>query len=55
MKLKLTLATDGAKQEREFVLDDLNDPAELLSLRAELSRGTAIHAFRLEPGRRGAR
>jgi len=49
VKLKLTLATDGAKQEREFVLDDLNDPAELLSLRAEVSRGTAIHAFRLEP------
>ena len=49
VKLKLTLATDGAKQEREFVLDDLNDPAELLSLRAELSRGTEIHAFRLDP------
>jgi hypothetical protein len=49
VKLKIAATLEGAKQQHEFVLGDLADPAELLSLRAELSRGTAIHAFRLEP------
>uniref|UniRef100_Q07HC1 Uncharacterized protein n=1 Tax=Rhodopseudomonas palustris (strain BisA53) TaxID=316055 RepID=Q07HC1_RHOP5 len=49
VKLKLAVTLEGAKQQHEFVLGDLADPAELLSLRAEVSRGTAIHAFRLEP------
>jgi hypothetical protein len=49
--VKLTLAgtLDGASQKHEFILADLADPAELLSLRTELSPGTAVHAFRLEP------
>jgi hypothetical protein len=48
VKLKLAATLDGTKQQHEFVLGDLADPAELLSLRAEVSRGTAIHAYRLE-------
>jgi hypothetical protein len=49
VKLKLTGTLDGARLQHEFVLGDLTDPAELLSLRAEVSPGTAVHAFRLEP------
>jgi hypothetical protein len=49
VKLKLAGTFDGTKQQHEFVLGDLTDPAELLSLRAEVSPGTAVHAFRLEP------
>ena len=49
VRLKLAVTFDGTKQQHDFVLGDLADPAELLSLRAEVSRGTAIHAFRLEP------
>jgi len=47
--LKVTVATGTDKQVHDFVLADSNDPAELLSLRGEVSPGMAIYAFRLAP------
>jgi hypothetical protein len=49
VKLKLGGSLDGAEQQHEFVLAEVTDPAELASLRAEVTPGTAVHAFRLEP------
>lgn len=47
VRLVLTTVVEGQKDVREFVLDDVADLAELASLRGEVSKGTAVHAFRL--------
>lgn len=49
VRLRLTGTVDGATDTQEFVLADLVDPGELISLRGEVSKGTAVYAFRLEP------
>lgn len=49
VRLKLTTTIDGATETREFVLADPADPGEFVSLRGEVSKGTAVHAFRLAP------
>lgn len=49
VRLRLTGTIDGATETQEFALADLADPGELVSLRGEVSKGTAIYAFRLEP------
>jgi hypothetical protein len=49
VRLRLTGTVDGAKETQEFVLADLADPGEFVSLRGEVSKGTAVYAFRLEP------
>ncbi|MBB1094348.1 hypothetical protein HUU61_24070 [Rhodopseudomonas palustris] len=47
--LKIAVAVDETKQEQTLVLTELDDPAELLSLSGELTRNTAIYAFRIDP------
>lgn len=49
VRLRLTGTVDGAKDTQELVLADLADPGELVSLRGEVSKGTAVYAFRLKP------
>ncbi|WP_322515559.1 hypothetical protein SR870_21670 [Rhodopseudomonas palustris] len=47
--LRITLAVGAEKREQTFVLADLDDPAELLSLAGEVTRDTTIYAFRIAP------
>jgi hypothetical protein len=47
--LRITLAVGAEKREQAFVLADLDDPAELLSLAGEVTKHTAIYAFRIAP------
>lgn len=48
-RLQLTLTTEGDKRVEEFVLQDMADAAELASLRGEVSVGTTMYAYRLDP------
>lgn len=47
--LRITMAVGSDKREQAFVLVDLDDPAELLSLAGEVTNGTMIYAFRIAP------
>jgi len=49
VRLRLIVTVDEVKQEQAFVLADLDNADELLSLAGELSKGYAIYAFRLDP------
>ncbi|PZA09747.1 hypothetical protein DNX69_20555 [Rhodopseudomonas palustris] len=47
--LRITIAVGSDKREHAFVLTELDDPAELLSLAGEVTNGTMIYAFRIAP------
>ncbi|MCG6205486.1 hypothetical protein LPW26_12615 [Rhodopseudomonas sp. HC1] len=47
--LRITVTVGAEKREQAFVLGDLDDPAELLSLAGEVTKDTTIYAFRIEP------
>lgn len=47
--LRITIAVGSDKREQAFVLTELDDPAELLSLAGEVTNGTTIYAFRIAP------
>ncbi|MGX7743928.1 hypothetical protein [Rhodopseudomonas parapalustris] len=47
--LRITIAVGSDKREEAFVLTELDDPAELLSLAGEVTNGTMIYAFRIAP------
>src|SRR5215510_5950488 len=40
---------DGAEDTQDFMLREVSDPADILSLRAELDPGTHVFAYRLDP------
>ncbi|ABD09163.1 conserved hypothetical protein [Rhodopseudomonas palustris HaA2] len=47
--LRIAVAVGADKREQAFVLADLDDPAELLSLAGEVTNDTMIYAFRIAP------
>ncbi|NEW90209.1 hypothetical protein DU475_23485, partial [Rhodopseudomonas sp. WA056] len=47
--LRVTVAVGAEKREQAFVLADLDDPGELLSLAGEVTSDTMIYAFRIVP------
>jgi len=47
--LRIAVAVGADKREQAFVLTDLDDPAELLSLAGEVTNDTMIYAFRIAP------
>lgn len=47
--LRVTVAVGADKREQAFVLADLDDPGELLSLKDEVTNDTMIYAFRIAP------
>ncbi|MFZ5739023.1 MAG: hypothetical protein ACOY6K_19315 [Pseudomonadota bacterium] len=47
--LRVTVAVGADKREQAFVLADLDDPGELLSLAGEVTNDTKIYAFRIAP------
>ncbi|RED31950.1 hypothetical protein BJ123_11340 [Rhodopseudomonas thermotolerans] len=47
--LRVTVAVGAEKTEQAFVLADLDDPGELLSLAGEVTNDTKIYAFRMAP------
>lgn len=48
VRLRLTSTVDGAKETQEFVLANLADAGELVTLRGAASAGTAVYGFRLD-------
>ena len=49
VRLRVAATVADVKQEQSFVLADLDDAGELLSLAGELSAKSSIYAFRLDP------
>lgn len=47
--LRITMAVGSDRREQAFVLADLDDPGELLSLAGEVTNDTMIYAFRIAP------
>ncbi|KPF95790.1 hypothetical protein IP86_18060 [Rhodopseudomonas sp. AAP120] len=47
--LRVTIAVGADKREQAFVLADLDDAGELLSLAGEVTNDTMIYAFRIAP------